>query len=242
MAKHPRNPEPRDEEPEPPRPLIVPPAPPDQPMEQPRAAPTHANPHPAPMAAPAPRTNGVGVMPLASTPWPIPGDVPDLETIIADQSATISAQAALIDAYQGWLDSLQNPQPGTPASGTGTTAGSSTSLAINAVTGVIIVGSTVTSTGIVTIPTGTIVLGQISGSPGGVGSYLLNNAVNIATAQALSFTPPPPATTWPSPTDAPTLMLVQQMQASVLRIQSALLQAYQDLLNTSQTPAPPTGP
>lgn len=174
--------------------------------------------------------------------WPIPGDVPDIKAIIADQSATIAAQAALLDAYQGNLNAVQNPPPGTAATGTGSTAGASTSLNVNAVTGVIIVGATVTDTGGANlIPTGTEVLGQISGTPGMAGAYLLNNAVTIG-SEALSFTPPPPQTTWPTPTDAYTLLLVQQMQATVSRIQSALLQAYLDLLNVSMTTPPPTGP
>lgn len=184
----------------------------------------------------------------ASTPvWPIPGDAPDLETIIGDQADTIAAQAALIDAYQGVLNAAQNPPPGTPATGTGTTAGSSTSLSVNAVTGIIIVGATVTDIPVPPaaslIPTGTIVLGQISGTPGMAGSYLLNNAVNIpSTGDALTFTPPPPKTTWPTPTDSPTLMLIQQTQVAVIRMQSSLLQNYQELLNLSQTTPPATGP
>jgi len=35
---------------------------------------------------------------------------------------------------------------------------------------------------------------------------------------------------------------VVQAQTAVMRNQTALLQQYQDLLNVSQTPAPPTGP
>lgn len=183
-------------------------------------------------------------MPMAAPVWPIPGDVPDIETIIADQAETIQAQAALIDAYQGTLNAIQNPPPGTPATGTGTTSGSSTSLNVNAVTGVIVGRAAVTDPlGGTGIPAGTIVLGQISGTPGGVGSYLLNNAVNLATPGiTLNFTPPPPATTWPTPTDAPTLMLIQQTQTAVLRMQTSLLQQYQELLNLSQTTPPPTGP
>ena len=44
------------------------------------------------------------------------------------------------------------------------------------------------------------------------------------------------------PTDADTLNAIVQAQTAVIRNQTALLQQYQDLLNVSQTPAPPTGP
>lgn len=176
----------------------------------------------------------------ATTTWPIPGDVPDIEAIITDQAAAIADQAALIDAYQGALNAAQNLPPGIAAVGNGSTTGSSTSLVVTGVTSAnIVTGATVTGTG---VPAGVTILGQISGTAGSSGTYLTSAALTIATAIPLTFTPPPLPSSWPTPTDAPTLMLIQQQQTAVLRMQSSLIQAYQDLLNLSQTAAPPTGP
>lgn len=174
-----------------------------------------------------------------TTAWPIAGDAPSLETIVADQAKTISAQEALLHAYQGNLNAAQSPPAGTAATGNGTTTGSSTSVVVTTVTGTIVANAAVTGVG---IPTGTTVLGQISGTTGGAGTYLLSTPVNLATAVMLTFTPTGGVSTWPLPGDAPTLQLIVQQQTAILRTQSALLQHYQDLLNTSQTPAPPTGP
>jgi hypothetical protein len=66
--------------------------------------------------------------------------------------------------------------------------------------------------------------------------------VTTLTNVALSITPGSSVSTWPTPQDAPTLSLISQQQTAVLRTQNALLQQYQDLLNTSQTAPPPTGP
>lgn len=183
------------------------------------------------------------VTPAAVAIWPIAGDVPDLETIIADQAETIAANAVLIDAYQANLNTAQNPPPGTASTGTGDTAGiASTSVTVNAIVGTITKGATITTAvTAVTIPPNTTVLGQISGTTGGNGVYLVSNPVTL-TAVPLTFTPLPPPSTWPTPNDAPTLLLITQQQSSILRTQSALLQHYVDLLNTSQTTAPPTGP
>ena len=141
---------------------------------------------------------------FAATPtpldlWPIPGDAPDLKTIVQDQATTMTAQAALIDAYQGWLNTEQTPPPATT------------------------------------------VVSQQSGTWGGAGVYTLSVATTLS-AVALTFTPGGGPMPWPTPTDANTLNAIQQQQTAILRSQTALLQQYQDLLNTSLTPAPPTGP
>lgn len=180
----------------------------------------------------------------AAATWPIPGDVPPLDTIIADQAETIAAQAVLIDAYQGVLNTAQNPPPGTAAVGTGAITTASTSLSVSGVSAAnIVTGATVTDATVPPItPAGTIVLGQISGTPGSGGVYLLNKPVTYAATIALTFTPPPGVSSWPTPTDAPTLELIREQQTAVLRLQSSLIQSYQDLLNLSETAAPPTGP
>lgn len=172
--------------------------------------------------------------------WPITGDVPNLQTIIDDQAETITQNEALLHAYQVNLNAAQTNPPGTAATANGTTSGTSTSLVVAApVTGTIVTGATVTGVG---VPTGVTILGEISGTAGGAGTYLTNVALALGTSTALTFTPPPTEGTWPAPTDAPTLLLISQQQTAILRTQSALLQHYVDLMNTSQTNAPPTGP
>lgn len=179
-----------------------------------------------PMAAPSP-----------SSSWPITGDIPAISEIVLEQSQVIEDQEVLLHAYQTNLNTAQTT-PGATATGTGTATGNQ--LAVTAVAGTIQNGAVISGGG-VTVPAGTTILGQISGTPGGAGTYL-TSAVTTAAAAALTFTNPPGASTWPVPTDAPTLMLIQQLQSSIIRLQTALLQGYQDLMNTSQTPAPPTGP
>lgn len=179
-----------------------------------------------------------GVTPLDM--WPIVPDASDLRAIVEDQAATIMAQEALLHAYQTNLNSAQNPPSPANITAQGTTTGLSSTVALTAATGTIPNGSKVAGTGVPTSPAPTV-LGFISGaSPNG--NYLLSAALNLATATTLTFTPPPPASTWPSANDSDTLMMIQQTQTAILRVQSALLQHYVDLLNQSATPAPPTGP
>lgn len=171
---------------------------------------------------------------IAAPVWPIAGDVPDLLAIVIGQAGTIASQEALLHAYQGNLTPAA-----TPATGTGAIVTASTSLAVSAVTGTIVTGAVVTGS----VIAGTVtVLGQISGTTGGAGTYLMSAPVTLAAAAVLTFTPPAGSSSWPVPRDAYTLNLIVQIQTAVLRTQSALLQHYQDLLNTSQVAAPPTGP
>ena len=163
--------------------------------------------------------------------WPPVSNADELETIIADQWKTIAAQEALLHDMQTVLNTAQNPPSGTAATATGN-ASNSTSLTVTAqAVALIAVGSTVNGVG---VPTGTKVLGQISGTAGSNGVYLLNQAVSL-TNIALTFTPPAPATTWPLPSDPATLLVISQQQTAVLRLQNALIQNYTDLLNTSET-------
>lgn len=174
---------------------------------------------------------------LAAT-WPVAGDAPDLKAIIADQAATIAANNALLDAYQAALDAAVNPPPGPPTTATGTATGST--LALSNVSGPPIQnGATVTAGALV--PDGTVILGQISGTPGAGGNYLTNNPTTVSNT-AVTIQNPPPASTWPNASDAPTLLLVVQDQLTMLRQQTALLQGYVDLLNISNTPPPASGP
>jgi hypothetical protein len=73
-----------------------------------------------------------------------------------------------------------------PASGTGTSSGT-TSLAITAVTGTILIGATIAGAG---VPAGTTIVSQASGTVGGSGTYITSAATTLA-AVALTITHPP---------------------------------------------------
>ena len=180
--------------------------------------------------------------PGAFSTWPITGDAPDLRTIVQDQAVVIKDQAALIDAYQSWLNEQQAAptlRPAAYGNGTASASPNGTTLTVSGIAGTIIIGARVAGAGVTTAPT--TIVAQQSGTIGGNGVYTTDNPTTCNSA-ALTFTPPAQPMAWPLPTDAPTLLAIQQDQTSVLRIQSALLQAYLDVLNASQTPAPPTGP
>jgi hypothetical protein len=173
--------------------------------------------------------------PLAASAWPDANDVADLLAIVEAQTVTIKDQAALIDRYQGILNAAQVQTKPTVAIGTGTASGTpATTLAVSGVTNTIVVGAVITGAGVPTSPPTTI-LSQQTGTTGGAGNYTTNQATT-ASAAVLTFTPPAPAPAWPIPQDAPTLTLLAQEQSAVTRTQSALIQHYQDVLNTSQTP------
>jgi hypothetical protein len=176
----------------------------------------------------------LNVSPLAAPVWPIPGDVPPLKTIVQDQAETIAAQEALLHAYQVNLNTAQSSPPTTA---TGNSSGT-TSLTLAGVTGSLLLGATVTGTG---VPASTTITAQQSGTSGGAGVYTTSQATTLVNA-ALTISPGGGPINWPTPQDAPTLSLISQQQTAVLRTQNALLQQYQDLLNTSQTAPPATGP
>ena len=180
--------------------------------------------------------------PSSLATWPIAGDASDLKTIVNDQAATIAAQMVLAEAYQAWLNTSQAPPTPLPAAiGTGTAnaAPNQTQLNVTVSYNSIVIGATLTDGA--TIPAGTVIVSQQSGTPGGTGTYVTNNPTT-ASGTLITFTPPPPVSPWPTPVDAPTLMIIQQDQTAMIRTLSALLQQYQILLNDSQTPPPATGP
>jgi hypothetical protein len=189
----------------------------------------------APQAQTAQPSNVVPLAPIVSprAGWPDANDVTDLLAIVEAQAGTVADQAALIDRYQGALAAAQ-AAPATSAIGTasGTPA---TTLTVTTVTGKILVGDTVTGTGIPAAPPATTVTWQQSGTLGGAGVYTLSQPTT-ASSNALTFSPGGAATTWPVPQDAVTLNTLTQLQTAMLRTQNALIQHYQDLLNTSQTP------
>jgi hypothetical protein len=174
------------------------------------------------------------VSPLATPVWPIAGDVPALRTIVQDQAETVASQEVLLHAYQANLNTAQ-ATAATTATGTST---GTTALTLANVSGAVLLGATIAGTG---VPTGISITAQQSGTAGGAGVYT-TSAVTTLTNVALTITPGGGPVSWPTPQDAPTLTLISQQQTAVLRTQNALLQQYQDLLNTSQTAAPPTGP
>jgi hypothetical protein len=166
--------------------------------------------------------------------WPITGDVADLRTIIKDQSDTMRAQEALIDAYQQILNTAQTPTAETdPATGTCTSTGT-TSLTVAASFGTIQIGAHVTGN---SVPVGTTITAQQTGTVGGDGVYTTNQATTLSSILCV-FTPPENISSWPTPTDTGSLMLIVQDQTGIIRAQTGLLGLYQDLLNISETPAP----
>jgi hypothetical protein len=180
--------------------------------------------------------------PFTTATWPIAGDAPDLRAIVQAQAVVIADNAVLIDAYQTNLNTAQaSPAPLPTATGNGTAAAApnGAQLTVSGVTGGnIVIGAVIAGPG---IPTGTTILSQQSGTAGGAGVYTTSVATTAASA-ALTFTPPPQPSPWPTLTDAMDLNAIMQAGTAIIRTQTALLQQYQDLLNTSQTPAPPTGP
>jgi|SRR5215467_7255937 len=177
------------------------------------------------------------ITPQTSTPsgvWPIPGDAPDLKLIVQDQARTIADKEVLLHAYQSVLNAAQTAPP---ATATGS-APSSTTLTLTGVVGAILIGAVISGGG---VPAGVTITAQQSGTAGSNGVYTTSQALNL-TNIPLTFTPGGGASPWPSLVDAVDLNSIMLSQTAVLRTQTALLQQYQDLLNTSDTPAPPTGP
>lgn len=65
-----------------------------------------------------------------------------------------------------------------------TATGTGTSLAVTAVTGLISIGDTIAGTG---VPAGTSIVAQVSGTPGGAGTYTTSAATTAAAATVTSF-------------------------------------------------------
>ena len=128
------------------------------------------------------------------------------------------------------------------ATGNGTASGTpATTLTVSAVAGGnITVNSRVIGAG---VPTGTTIVSQTSGTPGCNGAYVTSVATTASSA-ALTFVPPQGPMPWPpvAVSDAADLNAIMQQETAVIRTQTALLQQYQDLMNTSQVPVPPAGP
>jgi hypothetical protein len=169
--------------------------------------------------------------PVPRATWPIVADAAPLLAIVTDQAKTIAVSEQLLHDYQVTLNNVQAP---VPATGIGTASGTpETTLTVTGVTGVILMGAAVTGVG---IPTGTTVIAQQSGTTGGNGVYTTNQPTT-ASSSALTFTAASGPSSWPIPQDTATLNILVQQQTAVIRTQTALIQHYQDVLNTSETPA-----
>lgn len=173
-----------------------------------------------------------GVTPLST--WPDSNDVSDLLGIAQAQAVTIADQADLLDRYQSALNAAQTTPP--IATGTGTATGT-TSLTVAAVANTIVAGAKVSGTGVPPAPPSTTIVSQQSGTTGGAGVYTTSQALTIAAGTPLAFAPPSSVSPWPLPRDPATLMLLVQQQTALARTQAAAIAHYQDVLNTSQTPA-----
>jgi hypothetical protein len=161
------------------------------------------------------------------------GSVPTGTTIVSQNSGLTGGNGVYVTSAALTLSNV--PLTLTPpAAGvaTGTGVGTGTSLAVSAVSGVIAINAKVAGAG---VPAGTTIVSQQSGTTGGAGTYTTSQPTTVSNGP-LAFTPPTLAPTWPVPQDAPTLNTLVQNQTSVIRTQTALLQHYQDVLNTSQTP------
>jgi hypothetical protein len=162
--------------------------------------------------------------------------IPIGTTILNQQSGTTGGAGSytLSQAATSSAAPLAFDPPPSLAIATGTGTGTSNSLAVTAVNGSIVTNATVSGFG---VPTGTLILNQMSGTAGGAGTYTTSQPTTAATSP-LAFAPPSAeeVSPWPVPRDAPTLNTLSQNQTAVIRTQSALLQHYQDVLNTSQTP------
>jgi hypothetical protein len=156
--------------------------------------------------------------------------------ILAQQSGTPGGAGSytLSQAATASAAPLAFQAPAASGIATGTGTGTSFSLAVTAVNGTIVTNATISGIG---VPVGTTILNQMSGAAGGAGTYTTSQPTTAASAP-LAFAPPAAeaASPWPVPRDAITLNTLSQNQTAVLRTQSALLQHYQDVLNTSQTP------
>jgi hypothetical protein len=155
--------------------------------------------------------------------------------------------AQLIQAYQAVLDAAQKPtMPPSVYPAQAQATMSSNVMTLSSVVGVVQIGGLIAPTNSSTgMPANMTIVSQTSGTTGGAGVYTTNAAIvtPITTAVPVTITPQPVVTNpWPSATDPDDLNTIMQDQTSIIRTQTALLQQYQDLLNASAVPAPPTGP
>lgn len=180
---------------------------------------------------------------LVTGPSSGPGSLVPFGTTVVSQSSGAAGGPGV------YTTSVATTASGTPltfapgASSSAAIVSASTSVTVTGTSGTIVPGAAVKDAGSL-VPAGTTVLGQISGTAGKDGVYLLSHPVTFAAAVLLTFAAPPAAfdAGWPVPQDAPSLTLLTQTQTAILRNQNALIQHYQDLLNQSQTVPPVTGP
>lgn len=97
------------------------------------------------------------------------------QTIFDQLNRIINGTQIISGSGTSWT--VNNPQTVAGASFTSNTSGSSTTVTISAVTGVIGIGDILAGTG---ITTGTTIVSQTSGTPGGAGVYVMSVAANLS--------------------------------------------------------------
>jgi hypothetical protein len=178
-------------------------------------------------------TNVTGAIPVGATVNG-PG-VPAATTIVTQQSGTSGGAGTYTTSQATTANAAAltfTIPAGSVATGNGASSGSSINM--TGVTGIITIGAQGSGYG---IPAGTTIVSQQTGFTGGSGSYTTDRPTT-ANGGPVAWTPAPPAPAWPIPQDVNTLNLLVSMQTAVARTQAALIQHYQDVLNTSQTPVP----
>jgi hypothetical protein len=163
--------------------------------------------------------------------------VPAGTTVLAQQSGTTGGAGSYTTSQPTTASAapLAFAPPVSAGIATATGTGTGASLAVTAVTGTIVVNATISGSG---VPAGTLILNQMAGTAGGAGTYTTSQPTTASNVP-LAFAPPATeeASPWPTPRDAPTLMTIMQNQTALARTQAAAIQHYQEVLNSSQTPA-----
>jgi hypothetical protein len=114
----------------------------------------------------------------------VAGDFIDL---IAGGTAAVRGSACYARFADGALFIGSAPSGATATGSIGSTftaTGTGTSLVVTAVTGLISIGDTIAGTG---VPAGTTILAQVSGTPGGAGTYTTSVATTASAATVTSF-------------------------------------------------------
>jgi hypothetical protein len=148
-----------------------------------------------------------------------------------------------------WPNGPPSSQVGYPCQAAMSCAAANTNVVTFAsLVGAIAIGAFVQPTAQTTLwPPGTTITGQTSGTSGGAGTYTTSsNMTSAFSAVQVTLVPAPPTTppAWPPPaaSDVADLNNIVSIQTGLIRLQTSLLQQYQQLLNASDTPAPATGP
>lgn len=111
----------------------------------------------------------------------------DFWAVLAGDNAAVIGSAIYADYSNGDVCAVAAPAGASVTASMGATftaTGTGTSLVVTAVTGLISIGDKIAGTG---ITAGTTIVAQVSGTPGGAGTYTTSAATTIAAATATSF-------------------------------------------------------